>query len=97
MDGEEKRRASMPNLFKAEPSRSAQSAAGQFPNNMEDDWGRMHMTVIHTHRVHYFIIRYCACLGSEESHIQLMKADLFPATTKEARTVFTFQILNNFI
>ena len=83
------------------------------PNNMENDWedvedndgsphlaqpqGRTYMMVIHTNGVHYCIIRYCACLGAEEAHIQLMKADLFPATTKEPRTVFTFQILDDFI
>src|SRR5438128_10124887 len=83
------------------------------PNAMEDDWedvedcdgpphlvqpkGRTHMTVIHTNGVHYCAIRYCACQGSEEAHIQLMKADLFPATTKEPRTVFTFQILDDFM
>ena len=83
------------------------------PNNMEDDWkdvedndgpphltqpqGRTHMTVIHTNGVHYCIIRYCACLGAESAHIQLMNADLFLATTKKPRMIFTFQILDDFI
>ena len=31
------------------------------------------------------------------SHLQLMKAGLFPTTTKEPRTIFTFQVLDDFI
>ncbi|KAL4065110.1 hypothetical protein J3A83DRAFT_4190544 [Scleroderma citrinum] len=31
------------------------------------------------------------------AHLKLMMAGLFPATTKEPRTVFTFEVLNDFI
>ncbi|KIM58412.1 hypothetical protein SCLCIDRAFT_128242 [Scleroderma citrinum Foug A] len=40
---------------------------------------------------------YCSCDGSPDSHLQLLKAGLFPATTKEPRTIFTFQVLDDFI
>ena len=35
--------------------------------------------------------------GSPDSHLQLLKAGLFPTTTKEPRTIFTFQVLDDFI
>ncbi|KAI6032725.1 hypothetical protein F5J12DRAFT_779172 [Pisolithus orientalis] len=40
---------------------------------------------------------YCRCPGAEDSHIQLMWAGMFPATTKATRTAFTFQVLNDFV
>ncbi|KAL4077923.1 hypothetical protein J3A83DRAFT_4356717 [Scleroderma citrinum] len=52
---------------------------------------------VHTSRVQFCDVMYCNCQGSEDSHIQLMMAGLFPVTTKEPRTVFTFQVLNDFI
>ncbi|KAI5998416.1 hypothetical protein F5J12DRAFT_724876, partial [Pisolithus orientalis] len=40
---------------------------------------------------------YCRCPVAEDSHIQLMQAGMFPATTKATRTAFTFQVLDDFI
>ncbi|KAL4074101.1 hypothetical protein J3A83DRAFT_4159615 [Scleroderma citrinum] len=36
-------------------------------------------------------------MGAEDSHLQLTMAGLFPATTKQPRTTFTFHILDDFI
>ncbi|KAI6139402.1 hypothetical protein BKA82DRAFT_4020163 [Pisolithus tinctorius] len=33
----------------------------------------------------------------DDSHIQLMQAGMFPATTKATRTAFTFQVLDDFV
>ncbi|KAL4077937.1 hypothetical protein J3A83DRAFT_4356723 [Scleroderma citrinum] len=52
---------------------------------------------VHTSRVQFCDVMYCNCQGSEDSHIQLMMAGLFPVTTKDPRTVFTFQVLDDFI
>jgi len=74
--------------------------------DVEDDGSPPHLarprdrsclTVVHTNGVHFCDIRYCSCDGSEDSHLQLMMAGLFPATTKSPRTAFTFQVLDDFI
>ena len=55
------------------------------------------LTLVHTNGVHFCDIQYCSCDGSEESHLQLMMAELFPTTMKSPRTTFTFQVLDGFI
>ena len=55
------------------------------------------LTLEHTNGVHFCDIWYCSCNGSEESHLQLMMAGLFPTTMKSPRTAFTFQVLDDFI
>jgi len=74
--------------------------------DVEDDGSPPHLarprdqsflTLVHTNGVHFCDIRYCSCDGSEDSHLQLMMAGLFPATTKSPRTAFTFQVLDDFI
>ncbi|KIM58327.1 hypothetical protein SCLCIDRAFT_97032, partial [Scleroderma citrinum Foug A] len=83
------------------------------PNDFEEDWedleehagpphltapkDRSCLTVVHTSGVHFCDVRYCNCPGSKDSHLQLACADLFPATTKQPRTTFTFQMLDEFI
>ncbi|KIM58938.1 hypothetical protein SCLCIDRAFT_127049, partial [Scleroderma citrinum Foug A] len=83
------------------------------PNDFEEDWedleehagpphltapkDRSCLTVVHTSGVHFCDVRYCNCPGSKDSHLQLACANLFPATTKQPRTAFTFQMLDEFI
>ncbi|KIM58617.1 hypothetical protein SCLCIDRAFT_127983, partial [Scleroderma citrinum Foug A] len=55
------------------------------------------LTMVHTSGVQFCDVMYCSCDGSPDSHLQLMKAGLFPATTKEPRTILTFQVLDDFI
>ncbi|KAI5996885.1 hypothetical protein F5J12DRAFT_907008 [Pisolithus orientalis] len=52
---------------------------------------------MHTNGIHYCNVQCCRCPGAEDSHIQLMWAGMFPATTKAARTAFTFQVLDDFV
>ncbi|KAI6002609.1 hypothetical protein F5J12DRAFT_783782 [Pisolithus orientalis] len=58
---------------------------------------RNYLTVVDTGGMHFCNVQYCNCPGSEDSHCQLTMASLFLATTKALRTVFTFQVLDNFI
>ncbi|KAI6147060.1 hypothetical protein BKA82DRAFT_3980311 [Pisolithus tinctorius] len=58
---------------------------------------RNYLTVVDTGGVHFCNVQYCNCPGSEDSHLQLTMAGLFPATTKAPRTAFTFQVLDDFI
>jgi len=67
------------------------------PPHLARPQDRSCLTVVHTNGVHFCDIWYCSCDGSEDSHLQLMMAGLFPATTKSPRTAFTFQVLDDFI
>ncbi|KAI6141855.1 hypothetical protein BKA82DRAFT_115854, partial [Pisolithus tinctorius] len=58
---------------------------------------RNYLTVVDTGGVHFCNVQYCNCPGSEDSHLQLTMASLFPAMTKAPRTAFTFQVLDDFI
>jgi len=71
----------------------------------EDEWpphlakpsDRSCLAVVHTNGVHFCDIQFCSCVGSEESHMQLMMTGMFPATITEPRTAFTFHVLDDFI
>jgi len=67
------------------------------PYHLSGGTDRSCLTVVHTSGVHFCDVRYCNCPDAGASHLQLVKAGLFPATTKEPRTVFTFQVLDDFI
>ncbi|KAI6002176.1 hypothetical protein F5J12DRAFT_783943 [Pisolithus orientalis] len=58
---------------------------------------RNYLTVVDTGSMHFCNVQYCNCPGSEDSHLQLTMAGLFPAMTKAPRTAFTFQVLDDFI
>ncbi|KAL4061765.1 hypothetical protein J3A83DRAFT_4365727 [Scleroderma citrinum] len=55
------------------------------------------LTVVHTNGVHYCDIQYCSCDGSKGSQMQLLRAGLFPAITRDCRTAFTFHVLDDFL
>ncbi|KAL4073924.1 hypothetical protein J3A83DRAFT_4357851 [Scleroderma citrinum] len=55
------------------------------------------LVLVHTNGIHYCNVKYCTCVGAEDSHLQLTMAGLFPATTKQPRTAFTFHVLDDFI
>ena len=67
------------------------------PHHLSAGTDRSCLTVVHTSGVHFCDVRYCSCPGAETSHLQLATAGLFPATIKEPQTVFTFQVLDDFI
>ncbi|KAI6149896.1 hypothetical protein BKA82DRAFT_3976523, partial [Pisolithus tinctorius] len=67
------------------------------PPNLQALKNQSCLIVTHTNGIHYCNVQYCRCPGAEDSHIQLMQAGMFPATTKAARTAFTFQVLDDFI
>lgn len=53
-------------------------------------------TIIHTNGVHNTKLRVCHCPGAADKAIQLVRARLFPATTTDPRTAFTFRTLKEF-
>ena len=67
------------------------------PLHLTKPTDRSCLMVVNTNGIHFCDVRYCSCEGSEDPHIQLFAGGLFPATTKEPRSVFTFQVLDDFI
>jgi hypothetical protein len=53
-------------------------------------------TIVHTNGVHGTRLRFCACPGSPTKITQLTQARLFPATTVDPHTAFTFDVLTEF-
>lgn len=54
------------------------------------------MTVVDRSGVHQHSIRWCRCPEAAEDDIQLLRAGLYPASFKRPRTVFTFDVLDDF-
>ncbi|KAI6010800.1 hypothetical protein F5J12DRAFT_781783 [Pisolithus orientalis] len=69
----------------------------QQPAHLNPPNDRSYLTVVDTGGMHFCNVQYCNCPGSEDSHLQLTMASLFPTTTKALRTTFTFQVLEDFI
>ena len=55
------------------------------------------MVVVHTNGVHYLPIRVCRCPNAPSEDIQLLQMRYYPSTYKQIRTVFTFQLLDDYL
>ncbi|KAH9911262.1 uncharacterized protein B0H18DRAFT_893336, partial [Fomitopsis serialis] len=55
------------------------------------------MTIVDTSGVHYLPVRWCGCLGAKSHTLQMLDCGLYPASQREARTCFTFQVLDDFL
>jgi hypothetical protein len=53
-------------------------------------------TVVHTNGVHATRVRICGCSGAADKLSQLMHSQLFPATSQDPKTAFTFSVLKDF-
>jgi hypothetical protein len=58
--------------------------------------GLLTFTVIHTNGLHRLRVWYCGCEGAPSPFKQLLQRRLWPATTKNPRTVATFEVLWHF-
>jgi hypothetical protein len=54
------------------------------------------ITIIDRSGVHEIGVRWCCCHDGLEHDMQLMAAGLFPATFRNPKTAFTFQVLEEF-
>jgi len=52
--------------------------------------------VIDTNAIHSVALSFCNCHLAQPQHIQLLRAQLFPATTDHPKTAATFRVLKNF-
>src|SRR5229473_3374231 len=58
--------------------------------------GNQVIIIIDRSGVHEIGIRWCCCPDAPERDMQLMVAGLFPATFRNPKTAFTFQVLEEF-
>ena len=54
------------------------------------------LRVTHTNGIHTTRVRFCGCEGTPDKLEQLMEAGLFPGTTSEPRSAYTFAVLKEF-
>lgn len=52
--------------------------------------------ITHVNGIHTTRVRFCGCRGSLDRVGQLMAANLFPATTDEPQSAFSFALLQDF-
>lgn len=64
--------------------------------DMENEVEHGSITIVHTTGVFRHQIHWCHCSHAPERHIQLFRDGLFPASIKSPKTVFTFEVLDEF-
>jgi hypothetical protein len=52
-----------------------------------------HCNIAHINGIHSTKLRYCDCPAADDKVTQLMRSRLFPATTGDPRSAFTFAVL----
>ena len=62
----------------------------------KDRNGNPWLVFVHTTGVHYLPVQFCCCPSSPRRHLQLLATGLYPATVRQPRTAFTFEVLNDF-
>ncbi|KIJ90652.1 hypothetical protein K443DRAFT_126450 [Laccaria amethystina LaAM-08-1] len=55
------------------------------------------MTIVHTSGVHYLPDVFCGCSQAAAQDIQLLRVGLYPSTYKSCKTVFTLQLLDDYL
>lgn len=62
----------------------------------EDALGNLFVTFVETNGVHHLPIHYCICPSARPHDEQLFASKLFPSTFTSIKTVFTFNVLDDF-
>ncbi|KAJ3535599.1 hypothetical protein NMY22_g6415 [Coprinellus aureogranulatus] len=65
------------------------------PNLASSNVGRP-FVLVHTNGMHNATVHFCKCDNAPEEYVQLTQAQLFPATTSQPETAFSFSVLNEF-
>ncbi|EFI26753.1 hypothetical protein CC1G_15677 [Coprinopsis cinerea okayama7 len=55
------------------------------------------IVVVHLTGIHHLPVRFCSCHDAADNDIQLLRFDLYPTSYKEARSAFTFQLLDDYL
>jgi CxC2 like cysteine cluster associated with KDZ transposases len=67
------------------------------PAHLKPPSGTDYLTVVDVSGIHFLTVNFCTCPASPPEYIQLLQCRLFPSTLKTMSTVFTFQVLDDFI
>lgn len=70
--------------------------SGQICPLITDSCIHQNFTVTDTYGIHKINVVFCRCAGSSDHVQQLLRAKLFPATTTQPSSVFTFKVLCHF-
>ncbi|KAJ2928430.1 hypothetical protein H1R20_g8661, partial [Candolleomyces eurysporus] len=82
-------------MMKADPMFSADPSYGAKPSQQALGNGKV-MTIVHTNRVHHLPVYPCMCEKKIDIDIQLLHSRLYPASSKDPSTAFTFEALKFF-
>ena len=55
------------------------------------------MVIVHMNGIHYLPVRICRCQAAPTEDIQMMQLGYYPSTYKYIRTMFTFQLLDDYL
>jgi hypothetical protein len=55
------------------------------------------MVVVHTNGIHYLPVHVCRCPNAATEDIQLLQMRYYPSTYKQIGTIFTFQLLDDYL
>ena len=69
---------------------------GQACHNVSCVTDGVKFTVIHTNGIHSTRLAFCSCISAPNRMQQLLQAQLFPATTDQPTTAFTFNVLREY-
>jgi hypothetical protein len=75
--------------YKKDPTLGAKPLAGALGK-------RLVVAIVHTNGFHHLPVHLCECSNAPPKDIQLLKAGLYPITSAQTQTVFTFQVLKHF-
>ncbi|KAF8547467.1 hypothetical protein OG21DRAFT_1527140 [Imleria badia] len=56
-----------------------------------------YITVVDVTGIHFLTFNFCTCKDAPPVYLQILNSRLFPATLQQLRTVFTFNVLDDFI
>ena len=70
--------------------------AEQKPTDQVYNGGRV-LTIVHTSGVHHLPVIFCGCPGTVDEDLQLLRVGLYPSTYKSCKTVFTTQLLDDYL
>lgn len=57
---------------------------------------RLVISIVHTNGFHHLPVYPCECKNAPSRDIQLLRSGLYPITSVQTQTVFTFQVLKHF-
>jgi hypothetical protein len=71
------------------------SGSGKPPHGYAN--GSTTLVIVHTNAVHHLPVYLCTCPNAAEPMTQYLEMGFYPATYKQIETVFTFQILDDYL